>query len=106
MDLQEIQDLMEEETSSLPIPRSPEKPKVQLSREPRTWNEEQLEEFYRKIKWINKDFVRDSRAYFALSNAVKKKHGESTLIGTLRGIEKNNKLFPRYVLAVLRIKLK
>ncbi len=100
--LQELQERIEEENNELPVPRSRQiTKKVKLSREPRTYNEEQLEEFYRKIVWTNSSFVRDSRAYFALCNKVKKLKGESTLIGTLRQIEKNGKLFPNYVIAVL-----
>lgn len=97
----------ETEFESLPIPRNrQEKPKVKLSREPRTWGEEQLEVYYRSILWNNPTFVRDSRAFYALANKVKKEKGEATLISVLRYCQEKGKLFPRYIIAVLNAKLK
>ena len=107
MDLQQLQDLMDEEQQSLPIPRSRQKEsKVKLSREPRSRREEVLEEFDRKILWEMKSIVRDRRAYYALANSVWSSKGETTFVSTLRQIEKNHKLFPRYIIKVLQVKLK
>src|SRR3990167_6366011 len=107
MDLQQIQDLIDEEQQSLPITRNrQERPKVKLSREPRSRREEVLEEFDRKILWEMKSIARDRRAYYALANSVWSSKGETTFVSTLRQIEKNHKLFPRYIIAVLSRKLK
>ena len=105
--LQELEERIEEESVDLPIPRSRQKEsKVKLSREPRSRREEVLEEFDRKILWEMKSIVRDRRAYYALANDVWRIKGETTFVSTLRQIEKNHKLFPRYVIAVLNKILK